>query len=456
MNTGKFGAYVFFGPANVGKSTIIGYLQTRHLSEEQFAVEVNKLKTKLGDKFKPNSLFSYFVDDHYDEYTKSTERNELLSENTNSHGTSKYVHIRKYGDFFLIDTPGGVDYVKERYRGLALADVGIFAIEIKQLLNKDSYHFADWNNFFISWYIWKRLHGINNTLVLLTKQDLNPRKEEYEKAKEKLLEIINEDANSVNIVPTSIDVKGRSDINVTKNNSEWYQGKCLVDLLKAKMRNNEINTSDSLFMFYSKKIFVEGLGDTYMWKNNQGVLSLQDRVAISPVKIGDKWGTVTASIKSMTDESNTNIEKVYPGKIANIVFAKYLDENGNSLSKKEIEIWKTAIITYYKNSNIISGNNIDITLESTSNMLPAEKDFLQQISDRREVSFLWFGNVIRALISQKENSYVEHKMSLRLPNDYISCLTDDLPKTIIMQISTKNNSGILILHSYRCKLSRIY
>ena len=71
-------------------------------------------------------------------------------------------------------------------------------------------------------------------------------------------------------------------------------------------------------------------------------------------------------------------------------------------------------------------------------MLPAEKDFLQQISDRREVSFLWFGNVIRALISQKENSYVEHKMSLRLPNDYISCLTDDLPKTIIMQISTKN------------------
>ena len=338
MNTGKFGAYVFFGPANVGKSTIIGYLQTRHLSEEQFMIEVNKLKTKLGDKFKSNRLFSYFVDDHFDEYTKSVERNEQLNENTIAHGTSKYVHIRKIGDFFLIDTPGGVDYVKERYRGLALADVGIFAIEIKQLLNKDKYSFTDLNNFFISWYIWKRLHGINNTLILLTKQDLNPSKEEYEKAKDNLFEIIKEDVHNVTIIPTSIDVKGRNDINVTKSNClEWYQGKCLMDLLKANMRKSEINSSDSLFMFYSKKIYVDGMGDTYMWKNNQGILNLQDRVAISPVKIGDKWDRVTASIKSMTDESNNNIEQVYPGKIVNIVFTKYLDGNGYSMSKKEIE-----------------------------------------------------------------------------------------------------------------------
>ncbi|HAB50692.1 MAG TPA: hypothetical protein DCE80_00705, partial [Ignavibacteriales bacterium] len=125
-NTTKV-SYVFFGPANVGKSTIIGYMKTFHFNKASFAIEIEKIKKKLGNNYISDRLYSYFVDEAKDEYKKNIEKKHGITK-----GTSKYTHISKMGDFYLIDTPGGDGYESQRFKGISIANIGIFAIEIKQ------------------------------------------------------------------------------------------------------------------------------------------------------------------------------------------------------------------------------------------------------------------------------------------------------------------------------------
>jgi len=253
MKSENNGYFVFFGPANVGKSTIIGYLLTHEMDERKYQSEVMKIKEKIGDKFQNDRLLSYFVDEAIDEYLKSTDQR--------TYGTSKYVHIRKFGDFVLIDTPGGVGTNTQRYRGISLANIGVFAIEIQQLLGfvADNGLYANFktiNDFFSSWFVWKKMHGTNNSIILLTKYDLNEDEEKFNMAKEILATIIGDDAQKVPIIPTSVDWNNRSDVNITNNSRiSWYKGDSLVDLLRKKSSafTKQVVLSEPLMMFYNKK-----------------------------------------------------------------------------------------------------------------------------------------------------------------------------------------------------------
>jgi translation elongation factor EF-1alpha len=221
-NTTKV-SYVFFGPANVGKSTIIGFIKSFHLDETSFSKEIDRIKKKLGANYINDRLYSYFVDKAKDEYKKNIETKGIKGKKQETQGTSKITHISNIGNFYLIDTPGGDGYESQRFKGISIANIGIFAIEIKQLLNlrEDNSenslktYIKIVQKFFASWYVWQKLFGNNNSIILLTKYDSYPSEEYFEEAKKMLISIIG-DNNDIPIIPTSINVKTetRQDINI--------------------------------------------------------------------------------------------------------------------------------------------------------------------------------------------------------------------------------------------------
>ena len=450
MKSESNGYFVFFGPANVGKSTIIGYLLSYEMDERKYQSEVNKIKKKIGDKFQNDHLFSYFVDEAIDEYSKSTDQR--------TYGTSKYVHLKKYGDFVLIDTPGGVGTKAQRYRGISLANIGVFAIEIQQMLDftkgKDSStRFKKINDFFSSWFVWKKMHGTNNSIILLTKYDLNQNIEDFDTAKEILASIIGDDANKVPIIPTSVDWNNRSDVNITDNSCiSWYKGDSLVSLLRKKSSAIVKQTvfSEPLLMFYNKKYQnVQGVGTVIKWKINSGILHNKDKVRISPVYIGDKWITLTTSIKSLyDDEFKKPTERAYSGNIVDVTFSNNNEYNGNSINEI-IEIPKTAIVTNLNEKEVIIGNIIDISIlfEELSH---DEKDYMDDVPEEREVSFIWFGNLLTAIVISNMKTDAEYKLKLRILNNYIALPISFMPKNLILQfLATKKKELIM---TYKCQL----
>ena len=442
--------FVLFGPANAGKSTILGYLQTLNYTEQQFASEILKIQTKIGDKFRTDSLFTFFVDDSTDEYTKVSDMSDSVNDERISYGTSKYVHIRRFGNFCLIDTPGGTNYAAERYRGLSLAEIGIFVVEIQSLLNFNTENFRLVNDFFTTWYIWKKTHGVGNSIILLTKYDLVNHKDDYEKAKENLLRIICESQESIVIIPTSISCKERKDINITDNRKlDWYSGPSLIDAIKSKSANKKdlTQSQESLFMFYNKNRKIEGFGEVMLWKINSGILNIKDKVTIFPVKIGDCYDAIDASIKNLSDDIGNNIEEALPGSLVNLVFSKYVDKKGNPLSRKNFEFARTAVITGREDSDIIIGNRIELEINN-NDMNPNEENILNNVSDRRDVSIVWFGNLIHAQIDQKEKKDKGYLLTIILKNDFVGMLESQLSRNVVLQIDTNYSSSQI--PTYKC------
>lgn len=454
MKSESNGYFVFFGPANVGKSTIIGYLLTHEMDESKYLSEVNKIKEKIGDKFQNDRLLSYFVDEATDEYLKSTDQR--------AYGTSKYVHIRKYGDFVLIDTPGGVGTKTQRYRGISLANIGIFAIEIKQLLSFVLYKekkvkFRKINDFFSSWFVWTKMHGTNNSIILLTKYDQNQGIEDFNAAKDILVSIIGSDAKNIPIIPTSIDWNNRRDVNITDNSRiSWYKGDCLVDLLRKKSTTTARQSvfSEPLLMFYNKKYQnVQGVGTVIKWKINSGILHNKDKVQISPIFWGDKWITVSTSIKSLyDDEFKKPTEIAYPGNIVDTTFSNNNEFNGRSINEI-IDIPKTAIVTNVNEKDIKIGNTIDIRIKFEE-LSHDEIIYLDDVPEEREISFIWFGNLLRAFVIGNTKTNDEYKLKLRIINNYIALPLTFFPKNLILQFLA--TTGHKLIMTYKCYLYDIY
>ncbi len=59
---------VVFGPQNVGKSTLVGYLFTKQWTEDKFLAEETKIKARIGNQFNASSRLALFVDTAKDEY----------------------------------------------------------------------------------------------------------------------------------------------------------------------------------------------------------------------------------------------------------------------------------------------------------------------------------------------------------------------------------------------------
>ncbi len=463
-NTAKI-SYVFFGPANVGKSTIIGFIKTFHLNEVSFSNEIDKIKKKLGNNYISDRLYSYFIDDAKDEYKKNIDKKHGVTK-----GTSKYAHIAKIGDFYLIDTPGGEGYESQRFKGISLANIGIFAIEIKQLLNlrednpEKSFekYINTVQNFFASWYVWQKLFGNNNSIILLTKYDSYPSEDYYEEAKKVLISIIGND-NDIPIIPTSIDVNTevRQDINIyTRLKSNWYKGKTLMEAIEEKYKLcSEIDPIDDLLLFYNRKYEkVTGVGPIIKWKVNSGTLSINDKISIVPVLVDNKYIKVNATIKSMHDENNKNISKAISGEIVNIALSSINYEN-TAIHKDQTEILNTSIIVS-SNRDVAFGNLLNASI-AFNRCTKEELSVLKGFKEGTQVRILWYSKVLFPTITSLSYNNEELLIVLDLTNkldaiplnSQVALPVKDLPKKILLQNKPIHENDLS--HNFDCVVKEI-
>lgn len=458
-------SYVFFGPANVGKSTIIGYIKSFHFNEANFANEIEKIKKKLGDNYISDRLFSYFVDEAKDEYNKNIEKKYGLTK-----GTSKYAHIAKVGDFYLIDTPGGDGYESQRFKGISLANIGIFAIEIKQLLslrednpdNSFEKYIKTVQNFFASWFIWQKLFGRNNSIILLTKYDSYPTEEYFEEAKKMLISIIGEN-NGIPIIPTSIDVKTeiRGDINIyTKLENEWYKGETLIEAIENKYKYfSKIDSIDDLLLFYNRKYEnVTGVGPIIKWKVSSGTLNINDKISIVPVLANNIYIKANATIKSMHDENNKNIDKAISGDIVNIALSSINYEN-TTIHKDKVEILNTSIIVS-SNKEVVYGNVLHTSI-AFNQCSKDELSVLKGFKEGTQVKILWYSKVLYPTITSLSKNDEELLIDLDLTNkldeiplnSQIALPIETLPKRILLQNKFTHENELS--HNFDCLVRKI-
>lgn len=439
------GHFVFFGPANVGKSTMIGYIKSHDWDERKFDLEVSKIKEKVGDAFQKRRLYSYFVDKNKDEYRKNSGIGI-------SYGTSKYTHIEDLGDFVLIDTPGGNEYGNERYKGISLANIGIFAIEIPQLLELNNVilnkqvekYLKTIRDFFSTWFLWKKIHGVSNTIILLTKYDLLNSKEDYKIAFSVLSNIIGkDDIKDVLVIPTSIDIDNRCDCNVfTKYSLECYDGKTLIQCIM-EMNNNVESESHlhnyDLLMSYNREYSnVPGVGKVIKWKVNNGTLNINDKILIAPTIINNKFCKVIASIKSMRNEKKEDIQFAKSGDIVNIVLSNiFLEKEEKIVPKDSVQIVNTAIISL--SNNIYMGNTI-VGKVNIADCTERERFIIERVNQNEQVNILWFSRMLspNIIICKKDDTLNIYELQLRFENDYIAIPQVFLPKKILLQIKPKN------------------
>jgi translation elongation factor EF-1alpha len=450
------GHFVFFGPVNAGKSSMIGYIKSHKLSDFNFVKEVDKIKARIGDNYQQCRLFSYFVDTAKDEY--DNVKNNI--DHGKKYGTSKYVHIKDADEYVLVDTPGGSRYEAQRYKGLSLANIGVFTIEIKHLLKLNNYiqsgksskDIIEMKEFFGSLFVWQKLHGTNNTIILLTKYDLCDGKEDFETAKSTLLSIIGEDTNHT-IIPTSIDNENRSDINVfTKLTDDWYKGRTLIQAIEEKNQSMLVqDTNDKLLMFYNKEYDrpILGAGKIIKWKVNSGIINIGDKITIAPVLVDNKYSKVIASIKSMQNEKKETISCAFAGEIVNTALSNIIYES-KSIPKEKIDITNTSIITTTTNRSDIKMGDIIIGTIDLDNCTETEKIVLKSIEIRNRINLLWFGKMLVSYIISCEKYEEENKLilTIKLENKQVALTTDFLPKKILMQFKSNEETGLPINFDY--------
>ena len=391
INNNRKPYIVVFGPQNVGKSTLVGYLYTKEWSDEKFTAEEDKIKARIGSCFDSRSRLALFVDTAKDEY-----RNTYLD------GGSKHIHIKEFGDFTVIDTPGAATQRKERYKGIFLGEVGLFLIELEEILNllrlnktgtieANIDYSPIFNDFFGALYVWQKLKPSAKIFIGLTKIDYPQyTDEDVEEATQFLhKEILKRD--DVPIIPMSIDVKNRTDVGITNPSS--YNSVSLLDLLSELDDFSREENKSHLFLVNDKRYGnVPGQGEILRWKIISGNIHVNDKIEIVPVKYNGMITSVTALIRSMNNIHKEEIQDASDGDVVSLVLKDIRNSKKRYVKKGEMEFMKTSIgikagdLAEYGNCIVI-----DVDLNDASY---SEKEAINNLKEYARVYVAWFGRMI--------------------------------------------------------------
>lgn len=412
---------VFFGPENVGKSTMIGYIYCKSLDQEQYNQEIERIKYKMGSGFQQDRLYSYFLDRAKD------EREKQIQNKKETHGTSKYAHLKatltnKGKEILFIDTPGAPEYLQQKIQGVSMASIGVFAIEVKQLTSRsdtnETIAYNNFNKFFSTWFLWKKMSGLKKSIIILTKYDQCDGESDIKEAESNLAMLLGDDIKETIIIPTS--VTAETDINVTtKMSDDWYKGPCLMDALVEKCKVVEKENSDMpLLMFHIKNHKEYNQSSLSQWKILQGMISSRDRVKIAPVELNDKsargvnkYTSVEATIDSISPY-NANYrddcydENAYSGSVNDIML--------NIIGRANCSISPTAIAVK-PDEELSIGSCMELELRKDN---CTEEEWLEilKIYPQKQLSVLWFSRIVN--VRAEESSCIQPDLyRLRLSID---------------------------------------
>lgn len=288
---------VFFGEADYGKTTIIGYLLSEAERLDMDRVE-RHLREKLGKEYNDGLLYSSLINEHYllgkttsetktydiselpdveegTQIIKDTDE-ELIKKETRIVGkkveittivnikgvisrfNTRVRDLRNISidgiDIVVVDTPGHGQYKKEREIGMSIGDVGVFCLAIDEILSdsfdEERFRYTD---------LWRMYQGESKFIYLLTKFDLCQYNEkDYNVACEKIrrfcksvivnrsdtvfdigIDVLAVEDDIAAIVPVAIEFKERNGVNIRSlsDKTPWYKGPTLVEAIRSRMED---------------------------------------------------------------------------------------------------------------------------------------------------------------------------------------------------------------------------
>ena len=401
---------VVFGKAQSGKSTLLGYLYSKTKKIfDIFKFEQN-MQRELGNNYEPSYLYAYIMDEtKYERIIKKGTRN---------------VHVRRMPfdsntNVTIIDTPGVEHHEIPRQKGVFLGDIGIFCLELKDIISDDFLVSSKENSTIISnLLLWSNL-GHKSIIVALTKCDeCNYSEEAYKTAKERVDLLCGKTKiNNVITIPISIIVSQKKGMNIVEKSEEfaWYEQNTLYKALTDQIQSLAYTTKGKLLFSVHNQIDKPSSrsGKVWMIKIIQGEISINDKIKISPVLTKDKeFATIHAEVKTLRHdlhdgEDDESADTATAGEIVGIDIKNIYCDN-NRIDKKTFDTIYTSC-----------GFNDDVEYASSDIFCFAiDEKYEECFTEKREFGLIWFGRKITFAVCKqptKENGhlYVTAKINSR-------------------------------------------
>lgn len=294
---------VFFGEADYGKTTLIGYMLSKAENLDMDRVE-RRVQERLGTNYDEGLLYSSLINENYlqsntveetntfdlSEYPDAVEGSKIVKDTeeetileitrisgkkvevtdiVHTKGLINRLNTRARGvrnisllgvSIVAVDTPGHVLFLRERETGMSLGDVGVFCLAIDKVLSDDFsevlFRYTD---------LWHTYHVNRKFIYLLTMCDLcNYREEDYITACNKIRQFCkfvnvehNEEAfgtsfvyttqeeDAAAIIPVAVEFKERNGVNILElsEKTPWYHGPTLIEAIRARIDELHIEMS---------------------------------------------------------------------------------------------------------------------------------------------------------------------------------------------------------------------
>lgn len=390
---------VVFGMAHCGKSTCIGYMHNKMREKDSsysFEKFVDDLRNNLRE-YDSSRDYGYLVDVYKEERNKQRAKS----------GTSKIMHISPIEiDGFrvmILDTPGSEHKSIQRQKGMYYGDIGIFCIEINQLISDEFFTkksmFSTFMSTLMLWSKFKR-----KTIVALTKMDLCDYSEEAYRTACAMIQQLCEMINIVAIIPISINVKERLSHNIDSISIKmpWYQGGTLEEALEQELKHypKEINKNTVLFLVdRTHSVSKQYTGKSWRIKILQGTLEVGQKVILTPVSINGITTSIKARIKTIradlvkTGEKPVYIDYASEGSLVGIDLTD-IKLNNHGIKKSIVKTITSSC-----------GFSPDYKFKTSDMFIFKPKyEYIDKCTLGRKMQILWFGKTISFQIIERKST----------------------------------------------------
>lgn len=402
--------------ANAGKSTCIGYIYNKTLEQDPgycFENYIQSLQVQLPS-YDCSRDYGYLVDEN---------QNERIKVRSSKTGTSKQVHYKHIDiggvGFTAIDTPGSAHRRHQRQKGIYYGDIGVFCIEINQLISDDLFMKKDlYASLIATLLLWNKYHG--STIIAITKMDTCEfREEAFRMGCEVLRQICGDEIKISTIIPISVEVRERRGHNIDKSSERmlWFEGDTLHEAISKYSQAQDSCGKDSPLLFYVDKMHKRTVhnGRTWRIKLLQGSINVGDEIVLAPVKIGTNSVAITARVKTLRKDFTEAKEgelDVRQAKDSSFVGVDLSDirNNARKLKKDDFEVFYTTC-GFRKGTQYQSSDKLIFKIGFMLN---------DKFSLKREMGLLWFGREVPFCIIGREKIQDGFLITVQLKNRHIA------------------------------------
>lgn len=427
---------VIFGPTQVGKSTLAGYLVSFRLSDQEFDRRAEKLKRNIESeginlRYAAEMILPSFISTDRDEFSRFP--------NSDAIGTTKRIHrVRAYLpliedgelssnqsddiELLYIDTPGTHTRLTEKYRGIFEATAGLFMMASNDL---EGIEYEDIEGYpdvkgkgriqkyigpLMFWFASK----LNTPLVVvLSKID---RAKEIQELISKARLIIHKAADRINleitdipVIPISILVEQqnyghykRKEINILEGDGD---SKSLMEALNNVLSRATKATDQQAFFSSPEKIVRTSENDELAIRQAviDGEIRPGDSISILPVK--NKKGSyiteISGSVKTVREEKTKNYDVLSQGWIGGIIpKGLYSLNSRDRVELSNIKLLKTSILTK-KDIEYRKGLYLQIMLRKDELSLD-DILIIERMLPKEQISIIWFDKPITVSLLHRQ------------------------------------------------------